>query len=84
MVDLLAKSRFFAGQEIERLAGLLAENRFAEALEQVYAFKRVLKGVILDKTKTEATETIYYKRHIAFGIPSMYGQYRNQNSKPSA
>jgi len=76
VVDLLAKSRFFARQEIERLAGLLAENRFAEALEQVYAFKRVLKGVILDKTKTEATETIYYKRHIAFGIPSMYGQYK--------
>ena len=76
VVDLLSKSRFFTRQEIAHLAALLAQNRFYEALEQVYTFKRVLKGVILDKTKTEATETIYYKRHIAFGIPSMYGQYK--------
>ncbi|MEL7655138.1 MAG: PEP/pyruvate-binding domain-containing protein, partial [Bacillota bacterium] len=36
---------------------------------------RRLKEVILDPKETVALEDIYYKRHIAIGIPSMYGQY---------
>jgi len=76
VVGLLSQSRFFANKDINHLKELLEQNRLHEALKQVYAFKRMLKSIILDKTKTEATETIYYKRHIALGIPSMYGQYR--------
>ncbi|MBS3948468.1 MAG: hypothetical protein KGZ57_09275 [Dethiobacter sp.] len=76
VLDLLPKSRFFTGQEIQRLKELLDQERLHQALEQIYLFIGMLKEVILDKTKTEATENIYYKRHIAFGIPSMYGQYR--------
>lgn len=34
-----------------------------------------LKNIILSPTKTEAVENIYQKRHIAAGIPSMYGTY---------
>lgn len=34
-----------------------------------------LKGVILDPAVSEATENIYQKRHIAAGIPSIYGNY---------
>ncbi|HRU41867.1 MAG TPA: hypothetical protein P5021_07795, partial [Candidatus Diapherotrites archaeon] len=36
---------------------------------------RHLKKVIIDKNTSEALENIYYKRHVAVGIPSMYGQY---------
>ena len=35
-----------------------------------------LKLLILDPTPTDAQENIYHKRHIAAGIPSMYGSYR--------
>ena len=35
-----------------------------------------LKKIIVDKKETKATENIYLKRHIAAGIPSMYGSYR--------
>lgn len=34
-----------------------------------------LKKIILNPTKSEAAENIYYKRHIAADIPSMYGEY---------
>lgn len=34
-----------------------------------------LKGIILDRRAVTATENIYQKRHIAAGIPSIYGNY---------
>jgi len=76
ITGILLRSRFFTRQEIEQFGELLGANRHREALEQVYAFMAVLKEVILNKAETEAIENIYYKRHIAAGIPSMYGQYK--------
>ncbi len=38
----------------------------------------VLKEKILSPKKTDSFENIYYKRHIAAGIPSMYGTYREE------
>lgn len=34
-----------------------------------------LKGIVLDPAPSEGVENIYHKRHIAAGIPSMYGDY---------
>jgi len=60
-------------------------NAFAEAcngsepLVVVAAGNRVLaelKAQIVSSAVTEAFENIYHKRHIAAGIPSMYGTYR--------
>ncbi len=48
-------------------------------LEIVAAGNRVLeelKTTIVSSEKTEAFENIFHKRHIAAGIPSMYGTYR--------
>ncbi len=48
-------------------------------LEIVRAGNRVLaelKQTIVDTAVTEAEENIFHKRHIAAGIPSMYGTYR--------
>jgi len=33
------------------------------------------RGIIESPIKTEAKESLYYKRHIAFGIPSIMGSY---------
>ena len=41
------------------------------AVEQV----KTLNGTILSPQKTEALESLYFKRHIAFGIPSVLGTY---------
>jgi pyruvate,orthophosphate dikinase len=37
-----------------------------------------LKEKVLSPQKTDYFENIYYKRHIAAGIPSMYGTYREE------
>ena len=76
IANLLLNSRFFNREDIDYLKELLEQKRYCEALEQIYAYMSILKEVILNKEETEAIETIYYKRHIAFGIPSMYGQYK--------
>ncbi len=76
VIKVLSRSNFFTQNEIDHLKELMDQNLHKKALEQIYAFMDVLKELILNKDKTEATENIYYKRHIAIGIPSMYGQYR--------
>ena len=43
--------------------------------EYIYQCMGKLNAVVKSKEKTEGWEAIYYKRHVAFGIPSMYGQY---------
>ncbi|NQT71460.1 MAG: pyruvate phosphate dikinase [Chloroflexi bacterium] len=76
IITILRKYRFFSEKELEDIATVLANDDKEEAIRQVYQFMRHLKQVILDPTPSEASETIYHKRHIAAGIPSMYGQYR--------
>ncbi len=73
---ILLNSRFFGSEEVDRFEDLVEGGFYREALKQVFAFMTVLKEIILSTEATEAVETIYYKRHIAAGIPSMYGQYK--------
>ncbi len=47
----------------------------AEALAGLAVRLRELKGVILSPQKTGSEESFYFKRHIAFGIPSVMGSY---------
>jgi len=71
--------------ELSPLVEARTREAFAEAcatgnhLEIVTAGNRVLKGLkttIVHREVTEAFENIFHKRHIAAGIPSMYGTYR--------
>lgn len=73
---LMQKSGFFKLTEIENLTHLLDHSAPDRALRQVYLFMRQLNTIITDENKTEGWEDIYHKRHIAIGIPSMYGKYR--------
>ncbi len=72
---MLKGYRFFSNKDIEELRQSLERNDIREALGQVYKLMRHLKKIIIDKNTSEALENIYYKRHVAIGIPSMYGQY---------
>ena len=54
----------------------LARKDFDGSIRQMLAYIARLNHVILDPKPTQSWENIYYKRHIAAGIPSMYGQYR--------
>jgi len=57
------------GARTERLADL--KTGFAEALERL----RQLKAIYTSGEKTLPSESLYFKRHIAFGIPSVIGSY---------
>lgn len=76
ITSLLRQNRFFSQAEIDELGLLLEKKKYRPALDKIFDFMARLKEIILSREATEAIETIYYKRHIAVGIPSMYGQYR--------
>ena len=74
----LRKSAFFNAKEIEKLERSIKNNRCDTAVKHLFHMISSLKKIILESPKTEAQESIYLKRHIASGIPSMYGQYSEQ------
>ncbi|HWQ77531.1 MAG TPA: PEP/pyruvate-binding domain-containing protein [Anaerovoracaceae bacterium] len=75
ILSTLKSYRFFTNQEINALKDDMKGNDAKAPLVRIYGFMRRLKEVILDPRETVALEDIYYKRHVAVGIPSMYGQY---------
>ncbi|MDD4503705.1 MAG: PEP/pyruvate-binding domain-containing protein [Clostridiaceae bacterium] len=75
IISMLKGYRFFSNKDIEGLQENLGKNDMGAALGQVYKLMEHLKNIIIDPNESEALENIYYKRHIAIGIPSMYGQY---------
>jgi pyruvate,orthophosphate dikinase len=75
IVTMLKNYRFFSDQELSELREELKQSDSKASLTRIYGCMRRLKAVILDPKESIALEDIYYKRHIAVGIPSMYGQY---------
>ncbi len=49
-----------------------------ECLETILTSLEDLKKIILSPESFEAREDIYYKRHIAVDIPSVYGRYKEK------
>jgi len=73
--QLEAKSRLRFGRA---LAGWQARPSAAtrdRLLDAGLTVLEELKAIVLDPTPSTATESIYQKRHIAAGIPSIYGNY---------
>jgi pyruvate,orthophosphate dikinase len=75
IVAFMKGYHFFIGEELDTLQHLLESDAHKEALNKIYDFMSRLKHIILNPEVSEALEQIYYKRHVAVGIPSMYGQY---------
>ena len=75
IINDLKKTSFLSFKEVERLERHLKDERYITSIKQIFSIISHLKGIILDPKKSEAHEDIYYKRHIAAGIPSMYGRY---------
>lgn len=64
--------------ELQSLIGVLEEEDTFECLEAILVQLESLQHVILSSESFEAREDIYYKRHIAVDIPSVYGRYRER------
>ncbi len=58
-----------------QLSSSLDHGTPQQKLEAVLEYLEALKEIILSSEKFEAIEDIAHKRHIAAGIPSMYGRY---------
>jgi Phosphoenolpyruvate synthase/pyruvate phosphate dikinase len=61
--------------ELAQLLDVLRENDPFRCLEALLDELEHLRGIILSREKFEPKEEIYYKRHIAVDIPSVYGRY---------
>ncbi len=64
--------------EMEQLLADLEICDTFECLDALLGQLEALKKTILSPEKFEAKEDIYYKRHIAVDIPSVYGRYRER------
>lgn len=64
--------------EMERLLAGLDHTDTENSLEALLTALEGLKKIILSEEKFEAQEDIYYKRHIAADIPSVYGRYKER------
>ncbi|SDO46091.1 PEP/pyruvate-binding domain-containing protein [Desulforhopalus singaporensis] len=64
--------------ELDILVKELENSDIEKGLAAIFTALEALKEIILSKEKFEAREDIYYKRHIAVDIPSVYGRYREK------
>ncbi len=76
IIQLLHRYPFIQSAEIEKLEKAIKRNDFEQSLRLIYSFMDKLKKIIFNPEESESWENIYHKRHIAIGIPSMYGIYR--------
>ncbi len=80
-IDLLKDleiSCLIALPKIHSLKKALDKKDYYKSLVIVLDMISALKEKILSARKTDYFENIYYKRHIAAGIPSMYGTYHEE------
>lgn len=75
IISMLRNYTFFTTEDLSILKEHLENGHNENAIRHIYKLMNHLKEIILDPVKSEALENIYYKRHIAVGMPSMYGQY---------
>lgn len=78
IIPIIKNFGFFSLDDVTALKKDLEDGLNEDAIKKIYKMMKHLKAIILDPKASNAYENIYYKRHIAFGIPSMYGQYREQ------
>ncbi len=76
ITELLTRFPYIDDKEIKKLRKALQENDFETSLKLIYSFMNQLKSIIFNPEPSQSWENIYHKRHIAIGIPSMYGVYR--------
>jgi pyruvate,orthophosphate dikinase len=67
---------FLADKDIDAFEKAYKNKEVGKSLKLIYAFMEKLKEIIFNPEESEGWENIYHKRHIAIGIPSMYGTYR--------
>jgi pyruvate, orthophosphate dikinase len=78
VLERLEASRVVAASRLAALREALAAGDDASALDGLLQVIQDLQEIALRPGPVEAHEQIYRKRHIAVGIPSLYGAYREE------
>lgn len=76
IIAILRRYSFIDNEDISRFETAIQKEDFDNALKLIYNFMERLKKIIFNPEPSQSWENIYHKRHIAIGIPSMYGTYR--------
>ncbi|MBQ4355155.1 MAG: hypothetical protein II757_00690 [Bacteroidales bacterium] len=76
IIDIMRGDSFLATEDVNRLEECLAGNDPVATLKHIFSLMKKLNDIIFDPKESQGWENVVYKRHIAFGIPSMYGYYR--------
>ncbi len=76
IIPMLRQQTALKKEEVEEFDRALKAENFEQSLRLIYHFMEQFKNVIFTDETSEGWENIYHKRHIAIGIPSMYGMYR--------
>jgi len=76
LLNDLEVANAFPQTDISSLKRSLNSKNYYRSITIILKFLGILKERILSPQKTQFYENIYYKRHIAAGIPSMYGTYK--------
>lgn len=76
IVAILNRHTFVDKEDIDKLENLLDTENNIALLKHIHMMINKLNEIIFDPNPSEGMENVFYKRHIAFGIPSMYGYYK--------
>ncbi len=76
IINLLKRYSYISDKKIDQLRVALESEDIESSLKLIYGFMNHLKEIIFNPKPSQSWENIYHKRHIAIGIPSMYGVYR--------
>ncbi|MBC8319600.1 MAG: hypothetical protein H8E34_02640 [Bacteroidetes bacterium] len=76
ITNLLKRYSYIHDSDIDKFELALKKDDFGASLKLIYSFMNSLKEIIFNPKPSQGWENIYHKRHIAIGIPSMYGTYR--------
>ncbi len=76
--DALLSVRFIDAEDITELFAFIDNLELEKAIDKALDLVEGLKVIILDPQVSHGEERIYRKRHIAAGIPSMYGSYQER------
>lgn len=78
ITNVLKRYSYIGDTDIDKFKLSLKDDDFETSLKLIYSFMNSLKKIIFNPEPSQGWENIYHKRHIAIGIPSMYGTYREQ------
>lgn len=78
ITDQLMRAQGLGLPNPDSLVRILNNGTVYQKLEGILTYLQLLKDIILSSERYEAIENIFRKRHIAAGIPSMYGNYHER------